>query len=217
MVWDTEHVGDEPPVHIETDVTMDEDGVAAGQGAPGLVASERRVVREPGRWSRLIAVVVVVLVAGGLLWWAGAGWPGDDGGEEPRSGSAGDGRPTRVAFRDALNRLPQFGSFAYSGDVHAVGHSAFRPGDAIALDVSVEGAVLLNHGLTREVAVTSMGRAVETVTSGPTTWTRSATTAEGSAPSLGRSGACRFELAGDGCRGLSGRLGDGSPGGAARR
>jgi len=37
--------------------------------------------------------VVVGLVAGGLLWWAGAGWPGDDGGEEPRSGSASDGRP----------------------------------------------------------------------------------------------------------------------------
>jgi hypothetical protein len=180
VVWDTEHVGEEPPVHIEAEVTMDEDVVAAGQGAPGLVASERRVVREPGRWSRLIAVAVVVgLVAGGLLWWAGAGWPGDDGGEEPRSGSAGDGRPTRVAFRQALTRLPQFGSFAYSGDVHAVGQSAFRPGDGIALDVRVEGAVLLNHGLTREVAVDPMGRAGETVTSGPTMWTRSTTTAEG--------------------------------------
>ena len=39
--------------------------------------------------------------------------------------------------------------------------------------------MLLNHGLTREVAVDPMGRAVETVTSGPTMWTRSATTAEG--------------------------------------
>jgi hypothetical protein len=27
-------VGDEPPVHIETEVTMDEDLVAAAQGAP---------------------------------------------------------------------------------------------------------------------------------------------------------------------------------------
>ena len=160
---------------------MDEDVVAAGQRAPGLVASESRVVREPGRWSRLIALVVVVaVVAGGLLWWVGAGSPiDDDGGEEPRAGSSRDGRPTRVAFYQAVTRLVQFGSFAYSGDVHAVGQSAFRPGDGMALDVSVEGAVLLDAGLTREVAVDSMGRAVETVTSGPSVWTRSAATAEG--------------------------------------
>jgi hypothetical protein len=158
---------------------MDEDPVAAGQRPLGLVASESRVVRQPGRWSRLLAVVVVVgLVAGGVLWWAGTGGPGDDGGEEPRSASTGDGRSTRVAFREAVNRLMQSGAFAYRGDVHAVGQSAFRPGVQTAVDVSVEGAVLLHHGLTRDVAVDSLGRATETVTSGPTVWTRSATTAE---------------------------------------
>jgi hypothetical protein len=73
----------------------------------------------------------------------------------------------------------QFGSFAYRGDVRAIGASAYRPVDSTALDVSVEGAVLLDAGLTRDVAVDSMGRAVETVTSGPTVWTRSASTAEG--------------------------------------
>jgi len=48
VVWDTEHVGDEPLVHIEAEATMDEDVVVAGQGAPDLVASERRVVRSLG-------------------------------------------------------------------------------------------------------------------------------------------------------------------------
>ena len=158
---------------------MDEDVVAAGQGAPGWW-------RRSAGWCGSLGVVSADRGSrggrarrGGLLWWAGVGWPGDAGGEEPRSDSSGDGRPTRVAFHAGVSRLVEFGSFAYRGDVHAVGQSAFRPGDPIALDVSVEGAVLLNHGLTREVAVDSMGRAGETVTSGPTMWTRSAATAEG--------------------------------------
>jgi hypothetical protein len=39
--------------------------------------------------------------------------------------------------------------------------------------------VLLGHSLTRDVAVDATGRAVETVTSGPTVWTRSASTVDG--------------------------------------
>jgi hypothetical protein len=84
-----------------------------------------------------------------------------------------------VAFREAVNRLGQNRSFAYEGEVHATEQSLFRPGDWAARDVSVEGAVLMVHGLTRDVAVDATGRAVETVTSGPTVWTRSASSVDG--------------------------------------
>jgi hypothetical protein len=172
-------VGDEPPVHIEAEVTVEKGPVAAGQPGLGTVASGSRVVHEPGRWSRLVAAVAVVaVVAGGALWWAGADRPGDQGAEEPESGSPRDRRSTRVAYYEALNRLRQAGAFAYRGDVHAVGYSVFRPAGQPARDVSVDGAVILAHDLSRDVAVDSMGRAAETVTSGPTVWMRSAATAE---------------------------------------
>ena len=169
-------MGDEPPVHIESDVTTERDVADPGHGAPGQGVSARRVVREPGRWSRLVVVVAVLgLAAGGLFWWAGDREP-EDG---PSSGSASDTRPTRVAFNEAVSRLAGNSSFAYEGEVHATGQSSFRPGDWTARDVTVEGAVLLDHGLTRDVAVDATGRAVETVTSGPTVWTRSASTVDG--------------------------------------
>jgi hypothetical protein len=166
-------VGDEPPVHIESEATRERDVADAGHGAPGQRVSARRVVREPGRWSRLAVVVAVVgLVAGGLFWWVGGRGPGDG----PSSGSASDTRPTRVTFNEAVSRLAGNSSFAYEGEVHAAEQSSFRPGDWTARDVTVEGAVLLDHNLTRDVAVDATGRAVETVTSGPTVWTRSAST-----------------------------------------
>jgi hypothetical protein len=84
-----------------------------------------------------------------------------------------------VAFHDAVGRLLGNRSFAYEGEVHAAEQSLFRPGDWTARDVTVEGAVLMSHGLTRDVAVDATGRAVETVTSGPTVWTRSASTVDG--------------------------------------
>lgn len=169
-------MGDEPPVHIEFEATIERDVADAGHSASGHGVSASRVVREPGRWSRLVVVVAVVgSLAGGLLWWVGERGP-EDG---PSSGSASDGRPTRVAFRDAVNRLGQDGSFAYEGEVHAAEQSLLRPGDWTARDVTVEGAVLISHGLTRDVAVDARGRAVETVTSGPTVWTRSASTVDG--------------------------------------
>jgi hypothetical protein len=139
-------------------------------------------VREPGRWSRLVAVVAVVaLVGGGLLWRVGDGEPErDDHAEEPLPGISGDwARATRTAFAEAVRRLGRAGSFAYRGSVHAAAASPFRPGATTAADVTVEGSVLLQHALTREVAVDATGRAVETVTSGPTVWTRMASTADG--------------------------------------
>jgi hypothetical protein len=108
-----------------------------------------------------------------------------------------------VAFREAVNRLNQNGSFAYEGEVHAAEQSLFRPGDWRARDVTVEGAVLISHRLTRDVAVDATGRAVETVTSGPTVWTRSASSVDGlgeerwevrSEPSAGQLGTAAIAL-----------------------
>jgi hypothetical protein len=174
--WDAWRVGDEPLVHVEFEATTERDVAPTGHGDPCQGVSASRVVREPGRWSRLVVVVAVVgALAGGLLWWVG-----DRGSEDGQSsGSASDARPTRVAFREAVNRLNSNGSFAYEGEVHAAERSVFRPGDWTARDVTVEGAVLTSHGLTRDVAVDATGRAVETVTSGPTVWTRSASSVDG--------------------------------------
>jgi hypothetical protein len=169
-------VDDEPPVHVEFEATTERDVAPTEHGASGRGVSATRVVREPGRWSRLVVVVVVVgALAGGLFWWVGDRGP-EDG---LSSGSASDTRPTRVAFHDAVGRLLGNRSFAYKGEVRAVEQSVFRPGDWTARDVTVEGAVLMSHGLTRDVAVDATGRAVETVTSGPTVWTRSASTVHG--------------------------------------
>jgi hypothetical protein len=63
--------------------------------------------------------------------------------------------------------------------VHGAKQSPFRPGEWTAREVSVEGAVVLEHALTHDIAVDAGGRAVETVTSGPTVWTRSASTVDG--------------------------------------
>jgi hypothetical protein len=175
-------VGDEPPIHIESKVTTARDRADAGHGAPGQCSSASRVVRGPGRWTRLVGMVALLgLLAGGLLWWAGDGDGDGDGGDDPSCGGiAGDrARAARIAFHEATWRLLQAGSFAYGGEVHAAEQSPFRPGEWTARDVSVGGAVVLEHALTHDIAVGATGRAVETVTSGPTVWTRSASTVDG--------------------------------------
>ena len=173
-------MGDEPPIHIESEVTTAWDRADTGYDAPGQGASARRVVRGPGRWARLVGVVAVVgLLGGGLLWWARDG--GRDGGDEPSCGGIGGdrARAARIAFYPATHRLLSAGSFAYGGEVHAAQRSPLRPGEWMAGDGTVEGAVVLEHGLTHDVAVDASGRAVETVTSGPKVWTRSASTVDG--------------------------------------
>jgi hypothetical protein len=166
-------MGDERPAPIEYEAATERDLADPGPGGPGRRVSTTRVVRGPGRRSRLVVIVAALaVVTGGLSWWATSGDPGDG----PPFAAAVDNRPTRVAFHEAIYRLGQAGSFAYEGDVRAAEQSSFRPGDATARAVAVEGAVLMPHDLTRDVAVDATGRAVETVTSGPTTWTRSAST-----------------------------------------
>jgi hypothetical protein len=174
-------VGDEPPIHIESKITTARDRADAGHGAPGQWSSASRVVVGPGRWSRRVgAVALVGLLAGGLLWWAGDG-EGDDGGAEAYCGIAGDRqRAARIAFFEAGHRLVQAGSFAYRGEVYAAEQASLRPGGWTAGEATVEGAVVLEvRLLTRDIAVDATGRAVETVTSGPRIWTRSASTVDG--------------------------------------
>lgn len=173
-------MGDEPPIHIESEVTTAWDRADAGRDAPGRRGSARRVVRGPGRLARLVGVVAGVgLLGGGLLWWAGDG--GRDDGDGPSCGGIGGdrARAARIAFYPATHRLLRAGSFAYRGEVHAAEQSPIRPGELTAGDVTVEGAVVLEHGLTHDVAVDASGRAAETVTAGPEVWTRSASTVDG--------------------------------------
>jgi hypothetical protein len=130
------------------------------------------VVRQPGRLPRLAAIVAVLgLLAGGAaLLVLGA--------DEPRRAGERADDP-QVAFAEAVERLGYARSFAYRGAVHAAAPSALRPGPSISTDVTVEGAVRLPQSITRDVAVDDRGRAVETVTSGSTVWSRTAPSAEG--------------------------------------
>jgi hypothetical protein len=196
--WDTGRVGDEPPIHIESKVTTAGGRADAADVAPGRWSSASRIVRGPGRWSRRVAAVALAgLLAGGLLWWASDG-EGDDGGAEPYCGIAGDReRAARIAFFEAGHRLLQAGSFAYRGEMHAAEQSSFPLGGWTAGEATVEGTVVPERGLTRDIAVYATGRAVETVTSGPDLWTRSASTAEalGAEPWASRTSADPLELA----------------------
>ena len=160
----------------------------AGGGVLGRHSSSR-VVHEPGRWPRLVAIAAVLgLVAGAAaLLVLGTGEPD----------RAGDQRgDPRVEYMAAVQRLGHARSFAYRGSVHAAGPSALRPGHSIATDVTVEGAVRLPQSITRDVAVDDRGGAVETVTSGSTVWRRTAPSVErlaggawaAAGPSLSRTG-----------------------------
>ena len=126
----------------------------------------------------MVAVIALVgLVAGGLLVLIreGGGQAGRDNGSDERS----QADRAHVAYTEAVRRFGQATSFTYRGRVHAAGPSPMRPGTWLARDVTVEGAVLLPHAITREVAVAASGGAVETVTSGQTAWSRTASSVRG--------------------------------------
>lgn len=117
------------------------------------------------------------LVAGCLLMLISDG--GGQAGRDRVSDERSQPDTAHVAYTEAVRRFGQARSFAYHGSVHAAGRSEVRPGTWLARDVTVEGAVLLPHAITREVAVAATGQAVETVTSGRTAWSRTASTAGG--------------------------------------
>ena len=166
-------MGDEvPPIHIEVGATArPEEGSGMGDGLTGTEASSRRVVHEPGRWTRTVALVVLAGLAAGSLLVVLRG-----GVRDPREAGPDERTPAeaaRDAYATAIGRLGRAGSFAYHGTVQAPAASPLRPGTWIGSPVTVDGAVLLPHDITREVASTASGAAVETVTSGRTAWTHS--------------------------------------------
>ncbi|MGH9229144.1 MAG: hypothetical protein ACRD07_10560 [Acidimicrobiales bacterium] len=175
-------------MHVESRITGERDAADAGGDALGRHTTGR-VVREPGRWPRVAAIIAALgLMAGAAaLQVLGTGEP-------PRPED--DAEDAGVAYLEAVRRLGHAGSFAYRGSVHAAGPSALRPGPSIATDVTVEGAVRLPQSITRDVAVDDRGGAVETVTSGGTVRSRTAPSIEGLAgaawgvagPSRGRDG-----------------------------
>ena len=176
--WDTGLVGDEVLVSVGSGATEDRRPRQASGCWSGSGASSRRVVHQPSHWTRVVASIALVgLVAGGLVMSIrerGGRAVRDDGSDErTQAGTA------HVAYSEAVRRFGQAGSFSYRGRVHAAGPSAMRPGTWLARDVTVEGAVLLPDAITREVAVAASGGAVETVTSGQTAWSRTATSAPG--------------------------------------
>jgi hypothetical protein len=176
--WDTGLVGDEVLIHVRSGAIEDLRPREADGRWSGRSASSRRVVRQPSHWTRVVAFITLTgLVAGGLLVLirSGGGQAGRGDGSDPRSHAD----TAHVAYTEAVQRFGQARSFAYRGSVHAAGPSPMRPGTWLARDVTVEGAVLLPQAITREVAVAASGRAVETVTSGQTAWSRTASSAGG--------------------------------------
>jgi hypothetical protein len=171
-------VGDEVLIRVGSGATEELLPRQAAGRWSGRGASSRRVVYQPRRWTLVVAFIAITgLVVGGLLVSIrdGGGQAGRDDGVDERSHADA----AHVAYTEAVRRFGQVGSFAYRGLVHAAGPSPVRPGAWLARDVTVEGAVLLPHAITREVAVAASGWAVETVTSGQTAWSRTASSAGG--------------------------------------
>jgi hypothetical protein len=182
--WETDVVGEQPPIPIESRVTREPEVGEADGGARGRGTTSGRVVHEPGGWPRFAAVVAIAgLVAGGLVWALQDDDPVPAGGEDRVSDTSappdGPQAATRMQFAEAMLQFGEVHSFAYRGSVHAAATRPFGAGASAVGDLTVDGAVLLRHALAREVAADSGGRMVETITSGPTVWTRTAADADG--------------------------------------
>jgi hypothetical protein len=98
-------VDGKPPIHIESTVTT---AGARTDPTSGPWSSTNRVVRGPGRPSRLAAGVAaaVLLLAGGLLWWANDGEGENDSAGKPACG-IGEARvrAARIASGSTHGRL----------------------------------------------------------------------------------------------------------------
>jgi hypothetical protein len=169
-------VGDQAPIPIESRVTEESESGEPGRGSR-TGTSSGRVVHEPGGWPRLAAVVAVVgVIVAGLLWALLEDDPAPARDEEP-AGPPAQPDPqaeTRREFAEAMLLFADVRSFSYRGSVHADAARPFGAGPSAVGDVTVEGAVLRDVSLAREVTVDARGRAQETLMSGTTVWTRSA-------------------------------------------
>jgi hypothetical protein len=176
-------VGDQAQIPIESRVTRESESGEADSGPRGTGTTSGRVVHEPGRWPRSATVVAIVgLVVGGLLWALLDDDPSPAGEETPAADSTAPPDPqaeTRREFAEAMLRFGEVRSFSYRGSVHADAARPFGAGPSGVGDLTVEGAVLLEAALAREVTADAGGRAEETLISGATVWTRSAASAGG--------------------------------------
>ena len=174
--------GERAPIPIESRLARESQAGEAESGPQGNGGSSGRVVHEPGGWARFVAVLAVVaVIAGGLLWAVvdhGGSAGDDEPASEPSTTSSDPQAETRRAFAQAMLRFREVQSFSYSGSVRATTARPFGAGAFAVGDLTVEGAVLLQSALARQVAEDARGRAGETLTSGATVWTRSAPSAD---------------------------------------
>jgi hypothetical protein len=157
----------------------------------GGASTTRRVASRPGGdrrspWLAVLAVaalvgVVVVLTRGDGD--EASSNRTDDPAEEDPTNSAEmevvENEDVSAAYAEAAVRFGRAHTFGYRGTVRSAGPSLLRPGPWIGGEVAVEGAVHLPLSITTEVAVDPTGAAVQTVTSGSTTWARRAPAAGG--------------------------------------
>jgi hypothetical protein len=175
--------GEPAPIPIESRVARESEAGVVDRGPRGNGGSPGRVVHEPGGWPRLAAVVAVVgLVAGGLLSTVvddGASPAGDEEpADEPSPPPDDPQAEARREFAAAMLRFEEVQSFSYSGSVRATSTRPFGAGAGAVGDLYVEGAVLLQPALARQVAADASGRVEETLTSGTTVWVRTARSIE---------------------------------------
>ena len=175
-------MGDQAPIPIESRVSKEGEPDRPDGGPLGRATSSGRVVHEPGGWPRLAAVVAVVgLVVAGLLWALLDDDPSparDDEPAEPPT-QPDPQAETRREFAEAMLQFGDVRSFSYRGSVHADAARPFGAAPSAVGDLTVEGAVLLDASLAREVTADVRGRAEETLMSGTTVWTRSAASTGG--------------------------------------
>jgi len=111
---------------------------------------------------------------------AGRGAAADSGPSTTVSALPTDPAPDpSTAFAQAGARLLAAGSFHYTGTVSADDVSLAHPARWLAVDVDVDGQVLVAAGRLHEVATDQAGQATETVAAGPQVWGRRADTQPG--------------------------------------
>lgn len=174
----------EPLADVEDGQGVDERNPLPGRGESDAGLSPPRGRRRAG----MVVVGPVLLVAAVGLGLVVLGRDDDQPREadvatdatsaEQTTTTAIDAVSPEEAFARAADRLVSGGSFGYVGTTSAIDVSHVRPGLWLAVDLTVEGEVVMSSGRVHEIAVDGSGRATETVTEGPVVWGRLATSRE---------------------------------------